>query len=430
MKSIEKRIDEAVTVAFDQQLDFLAELVRHPTLRGGEQSGQEYVADELTGRGFQVDTWNLDPVEISNKSGFSPEHANYAQTVNVVGRLASRSRTGRSLTLNGHIDVVPPGPTDMWTSPPFQPFITGDWMYGRGVGDMKAGLSANLFALDALRSIGLRPAGDVLYQSVVEEECTGNGTLACLDRGYRSDVALIPEPFDLQLVTAQVGVLWFQVRVQGHPKHVAYAGERANAIEAAVSLFPSLHRLEHYINQKANRHPEYLHNPRALTLNIGKIRGGEWTSSVPSWCTFDVRIGVFPGQNIDDTKKLVEKTIEDAASDLPVLSNNRPEVIYNGFEAEGYELKADPSELATQARLYVAEAHREIVDRDIEEKAITATTDARLFGLYGNMPALVYGPSAENIHGFDERVNVKSLLDVTRSIALFISKWCGLEEEE
>jgi acetylornithine deacetylase len=90
------------------------------------------------------------------------------------------------LILNGHIDVVPTGPHEMWTTPPFEPSIRDGRLYGRGAGDMKAGLAATVGALDALRAIGLQPAAPVYLQSVVEEECTGNGALACLHRGYRA----------------------------------------------------------------------------------------------------------------------------------------------------------------------------------------------------------------------------------------------------
>lgn len=131
---------------------------------------------------------------------------------------------GKSLIMNGHIDVVPTGPLDMWSTPPFQPRRDGRWLYGRGSGDMKAGVAAMLGAFDAIRRAGFRPAADLYLQSVVEEECTGNGALACLARGYRADAALIPEPVSDGLLRAQVGVLWFQVHVRGLPVHVARAG--------------------------------------------------------------------------------------------------------------------------------------------------------------------------------------------------------------
>ena len=103
---------------------------------------------------------------------------------------------------------------------------------------MKAGLAANLFALDAIASLGLQPAAPVFVQSVTEEECTGNGALAALVRGYQADAAIITEPVGESLVRTNVGVIWFQVHVTGHPVHVASASSGANAIDAggAVAL--------------------------------------------------------------------------------------------------------------------------------------------------------------------------------------------------
>src|SRR5260221_5135926 len=106
-------------------------------------------------------------------------------------------------------------------------------MYGRGAGDMKAGIILNLFALRALRVLGWQPAADVYQQSVVEEECTGNGALACLQRGYRADAALIPEPSSGVMTLAQFGVMWFQVKVARHPLHVYKADAGSNPTESA-----------------------------------------------------------------------------------------------------------------------------------------------------------------------------------------------------
>jgi acetylornithine deacetylase len=349
--------------------------------------------------------------------------------VNVVGSLRSRTRGGRSLILNGHVDVVPTGPLDMWDRGPFDAHIDDGWMYGRGAGDMKAGLASNLFAIEALKHLGLRPAADVFFQSVVEEECTGNGALACLQRGYRADAALIPEPFAEKFVSSQVGVIWFQVRLKGLPTHVAYAGSGANAIEAAIPLFEALHRLEHRMNAPECRHHDYAGHSHALNLNIGKIEGGDWASSVPAWCVFDVRMGVFPGQNLDEMRHMIEEAVLEAARSHPFLAKNRPEIVYNGFAAEGYSFRDDKGETAREALAALDRAHSLVAGRPLEHEAITATTDARFFGLYADTPALVYGPRAEAIHGFNERVDLESVRRVTQSTALFIADWCGLEKD-
>ncbi|MCB1311046.1 MAG: ArgE/DapE family deacylase [Sedimentitalea sp.] len=416
---------KAVDARFDRQVEFLAELSAHPSTRGNEQSAQDFMAGELAARGMEVDRWTIDVADIAHLPGFSPVIGDYADAVNVVGTLKGQGR-GRSLILNGHIDVVPEGPLDMWDTPPYAPRVDDGWMYGRGAGDMKAGLAANLFALDALREAGFAPAGEVIYQSVVEEECTGNGALACLQRGYRADAVLIPEPFEEALLTAQLGVLWFQVHLKGIPVHVAYAGTGSNAIEAAIPLIAALHEMEARWNRPENRHACYAGHDHALNLNIGRIEGGDWTSSVPAWCVFDVRMGLFPGQDLEDAKREIEEVLRSAARTHPFLRNNSPEIVYHGFHAEGYALAEDGSEAAAQAIAALESAHRAVNGSALERKPSTATTDARFFGLYADTPALVYGPTAEAIHGFNERVDLDSVRRVTQATALFIANWCGL----
>lgn len=422
-----RAILNAVDAGFDAQTAFLAELTAHPSTRGQEQSAQDFMAAEYGARGLVVDRWQIQLDQIRHLPGFSPVLGDYADAVNVVATHQPRVAKGRSLILNGHIDVVPAGPLDMWDTPPFAPHSDGGWMYGRGVGDMKAGLAANLFALDALRRAGFQPAAPVFLQSVVEEECTGNGALACLARGYRADAALIPEPFAETLVSAQVGVLWFQVHLKGLPTHVAYAGKGANAIEAAPPIFAALHALEHRWNAPARRSPDFASHDHALNLNIGRIRGGDWTSSVPAWCVFDVRMGVFPGQDLTEARAEITETVMAAARDIPFLRNALPEIVWHGFAAEGYALAQDRSPTASAAIRTLEGAHLAVTGAELIRAPITATTDARFFGLYADTPALVYGPRAEAIHGFNERVELESVRRVTQATALLIADWCGLE---
>ncbi len=426
-KELQKQILGAVDALFDEEVAFLRELTSHPSIRGNEQSAQDFMGTQLTEEGFEVDRWQINLDDIRHLPGFSPVIGDYDEAVNVVGSHRSTERKGRSLILNGHVDVVPAGPLDMWDSPPYEPRIQDNWMYGRGAGDMKAGLTANLYAVRALRSCGFVPAADLFIQSVVEEECTGNGALACLQRGYRADAALIPEPFDQKLVTAQIGVIWFQVHLKGLPTHVAYAGAGSNAIEAAIPLIDALHAMEERWNASELRHREYVHVRHPLNLNVGKIVGGDWTSSVPAWCVFDVRMAIFPGQDLEAAKNEIEATLRDTAQKDKFLRKFQPDVVYHGFLAEGYALADDHRSIATAAVGTLESAHQAVTGKALESLSITATTDARFFGLYSDMPALVYGPCAEAIHGFNERVELESMRQVTQATALFIANWCGLE---
>lgn len=427
-KDLIHRIMDAVDAHFDEQVAFLSELASHPSTRGNEQSAQAFMADQLNERGYATDSWTIDVADIAHLPGFSPVIGNYDEAINVVAAHRPDKARGRSLILNGHIDVVPTGPQQMWQAPPFEPRVEDGWMTGRGCGDMKAGLVANVFALDALREAGCRPAADLYLQSVVEEECTGNGALACLQRGYKADAALIPEPFNEQLVNAQIGVIWMQVHLKGVPVHVLEAGSGVSAIEAAIPLIAALRNLEARWNAADKQHSLYEGVEHPLNLNIGRIEGGDWASSVPAWCCFDVRMAIYPGQDIKAACAEIEDCLSDAADADAFLKKNRPEIVYHGFLAEGYALAEHEKPEADLAIASLEKAHTAVTGEMLERFSVTATTDARFFGLYADTPALVYGPVAEAIHGFDERVNLESVRRVTQSIALFTADWCGVEK--
>ncbi|MDA3921725.1 MAG: ArgE/DapE family deacylase [Salinisphaera sp.] len=420
--ALEADILSAVDTCFEKQVSLTEELVRFASLRGREHTAQDFLFQQMRERGYAMDRWAIDISEIADHPGFSPVTIDYANALNVVGTHRPRDELGASLILNGHIDVVPEGPHDMWTDAPFSGKRDRDWLYGRGAGDMKAGLVANIAALDALRHLGYQPAATVHLQSVVEEECTGNGALSCLARGYRADAALIPEPEDNRLVRANTGVLWFRVKVRGAPVHVREAGQGANAIEAAYRLIQALREMETDWNTRQGEHRYFETLDHPINLNIGKIEGGDWASSVPAWCNFDVRVSIYPGTRAADAATEIEACVASAARADAFLADNPPEIEYNGFFAEGYVL-----EEGSDAETALASAHAKSFGADLETFTTPGYLDARVFMLYGDTPCLVYGPYSENIHGFDERVSLTSVKRITGTIALFVAHWCGLE---
>jgi acetylornithine deacetylase len=328
------KIIAAVDRGFEAQVGLTEDVVRFPSLRGQEATAQDFMAAQYRQRGLDVDHWRINVAEIEHLPGFSPVAVSYDNAYNVVGAHRPKHVSGRSLILNGHIDVVPTGPLDLWSRPPFAPWRDGDWLYGRGGGDMKAGLVSALAAFDALAKLDLQPAAPVYFQSVTEEECTGNGALACLARGYRADAAVIPEPSHDRLVAGQLGVMWFQVKLRGRPAHVGWAGTGANAIEASFPIIAALHELEAKWN--AHKHENWADHPHPINFVVSKIEGGDWTSSVPAWCTFDMRISFYPGMQLDAVRRDVEATVRQAAQGHSFLANNPPEVVYHGFQAEPY----------------------------------------------------------------------------------------------
>lgn len=421
--ALRARIIDAVERGFSAQTEMLRQLVRIPSQRGAEAASQDFMASAYRQRGYAVDHWRIDVDAIRHLPGFSPVAVSYDNAYNVVGTHRGRTQAGRSLIINGHIDVVPVGPLDKWTVDPYGGDIRDGWLYGRGAGDMKAGLLAGVAALDALRVLGLQPASTVHLQSVVEEECTGNGALACLARGYRADAAFILEPFEPKLMRAQVGPMWFQVQVEGDPQHAsAFAGAGANAIEKAIFLIGELKQLEVEWNARKTQTRHYCNHPHPINFNLGKIAGGDWGSSVPAWCHFDMRVAVYPGQSLADARAEIEAFIAAAAAKDAFLAKHPPRVVYHGFMAEGYAL-----EDADEAEAVLRSSHERVFGRALEEHSTSAATDARFFGLYADTPAIVYGPLCKMPHGFDEAVDLDSLRRVTQTLALFIAGWCGVE---
>ena len=135
-----------------------------------------------------------------------------------------------------------------------------------------------------------------------------------------------------------------------------------------------------------------------------------------------MRVAIYPGQSIAEAKREIEDAVRDAARANRFLANSPPEIVYHGFEAEGYVLEGGEDAVALLGR-----AHETVAGRPLEEIATTGTTDARFFGLYAGIPALVYGPIADSIHGFDEKVDLESVRRVTQAMALFVAEWCGVE---
>lgn len=416
---------EAVSAGFDRQVSFLADFVRIPSTRFCEGPAQDMMADALRERSFEVDDWRIRIADLEPLPGFGPIEGDFSRARSVVGtQRPSGPETGRSLILQGHCDVVPAGPDEMWSHPPFEPRIRDGWMHGRGAGDMKAGTVAALFALDAIRAAGFEPAARVHLQSVIEEESTGLGALSTLQRGYRADLAIIPEPTGQALYRAQVGVLWFKLRVRGRPVHVARAGEGSNAITAAMALITALQGLEVQWNAQAASDPIYCDVHHPLNFNAGKIIGGDWASSVPAWCDVDCRMGLLPGWSLEDCRARIEACVAAAARAHPFMANSPPEVIWNGFQAEGYVL--DEKGDAGVACLHDALRAVQGAGAPLVEARVTALTDTRFYGLYYGIPAFCFGPRAEMIHGFDERVDLASVRETTEILALMIARWCGL----
>jgi acetylornithine deacetylase len=411
-------IATAVAGQAEWMTQLLVELVQAPTELHHEEAGQALMADAFAACGLTPRDIRLDPEALRAHPNASPFSWEVGGKRNVVATWPATGSGGRSLILNGHIDVVPPAAPELWQSPPYVARRDGDWLYGRGAGDMKAGLVAIAGAVRALRETGVELNADVHLQSVVEEECTGNGALQCLIDGMRADACVLAEPHPDHLTIAQVGVLWFHVEVAGEPVHAAYATTGQNAIEAAQVVLAALRELEAQLNEDPPAPFDAVAHP--INLNPGVIAGGDWTSTVAAQCTLSCRLAMYPGTDPAQLQRLVEAAVTRAAQGDPFLVEHPPRVRYDGFVCEGSTVAVDEPLVHILGGAY-ARVH----GQPPALRPTTATTDARHFVRSG-IPAVCFGPRAERIHGIDERVSIASMHSCAEVLARFICDWAGV----
>lgn len=418
-----RAILEAVDALRDDAVHTLERLVRCPSTLGNEQSALNEMARIYEGLGLAPRRVPTVPEQLASHPGFSPPLVSYDGRDNVVAVFTPRERKGRSLALQGHVDVVPEGAADMWETPPYEPAIRGGRMYGRGAGDMKAGIVSYVTAFKALRLAGLQPAAEVQMQSVIEEECTGNGALAAMLALPRTDAVIIPEPGPglPAMYSAEVGVVWAWVTVSGRPAHVRDMQAGLNAIKAANAIAARFEDYQAEMNKAERIHPSFRGVNHPVNVNFGTIEGGEWNSSVPTRARIGMRVGVMMGYTAAQTKADIERLVAEAVQD-PALKGATVKLEFKGF-------MADPCVFDMNAPI-VTMAKRNFADVSggfLRDYPATGLTDGRFFTLYQGTPVACFGPDAQEIHGIDESVGLESMHDITRTIALTMAEWCGLE---
>ena len=281
-----RAILDAATTLEAESVDRLATLVRCPSTLGHEQSALSAMTQLYEHLGLEPQAVPTRPETLGAHPGFSPPLIPYEGRDNVVAIHRPRTTLGRSLALQGHVDVVPEGAADLWITPPFEPTIRDGRMYGRGAGDMKAGIISYCMAFKALTLAGLQPAAEVQMQSVIEEECTGNGALAAMLALPATDAVIIPEPGPglPAMYSAEVGVVWAWITVTGRPTHVRDMQAGVNAIEAATAIAARFKDYQREMNKAERIHPSFHGVNHPVNVNFGSIEGGEWNSSVPTRC--------------------------------------------------------------------------------------------------------------------------------------------------
>ncbi len=415
LEKLDAEIDERAHGAFS----FLERLVAVPSTVGDETDAQAVVEQELKRLGFEVERLPIFDAIADDPLAGVPQ-TSYFGRYDLIGRL-NDTATGPSLLLNGHIDVVPAEQPELWTSPPFEPRRTKDRLYGRGAGDMKGGFAMAALALDALLAVAPDAiTGPLAFASVIEEECTGNGTLAAARAGVLADAVVLPEPTGLDLLLAGVGILWLDVEVTGKSAHAESADRAVNPVDLAIRIVGALRDLEREMNE--DREPSMDGVAHPYNLNVGTFEAGDWPSSVPATATLRLRLGHPTSWTPDEAEARVRKAIDDIGD--PWLRDHPPTIRPSGFKARGYGL-ADTHPVAER----LVRAHERAHGARPHATAMASTTDARLYLNDFDTPAVCYGPTAHDIHGIDECVELRSIVDGAKTLARFVADWYAGEPD-
>jgi acetylornithine deacetylase len=427
MENPAPKIVSAVEALRGDLIAYLQKLVQTPSLPGQEQRAQHLVADKLRSLGLSVDVISSDFDDLKNHLAFCDDGVPFRERLNVIGRWQGSGTTHetnspRSLILNGHMDVVPTGNESLWSDSPWSGAIRDGQLHGRGSCDMKAGVAANIFAIQALQSLSYRPAADVLVESVIGEESGGVGTLTTIVKGYRADAAVITEPTRLRLCPVQSGALSFRIKVAGRAIHACMKPYGVSAIEKFYVVLQAVQQLE------KRRHVEYTNplyeDPNNIApVNFGTLHSGEWPSTVPDELVVEGRFGVLPGESTDEARRALANALTARAHGDPWLADHPPHL-------EWFEGQFESGETSREAPIVhaIAEGHAQILGAAPVVQGVTYGSDLRLFTNHGGIPAVLYGPgSIFDAHTVNEHVDLEEVVTATKVLACIVSNWCGGE---
>lgn len=412
-------VEDRVLRAVDMEalVASLSALIAVPSPGGEENVAQRHIAGEMRRVGLEVEEWDLDFAALREHPCYC-EEIERTEGLGVLGRMGSGR--GRSLILNGHIDVVPVGDLSHWSRSPWSGAVEGGRVWGRGALDMKGGLCCALFAAKAIRDAGVELEGELQVQSVIGEEDGGVGTLSCVMRGCRADGAVIMEPTGLQVAPAQAGALNFRIRVPGMAAHGAVRQEGVSALEKFLPVFEALRELETQRNGRV-RDPLYADYSLPYALVVGTVRAGSWASNVPESLTCEGRYGVAVDEDLDSARRELMLAVTAASSKDSWLSKHPPVVEWWGGQFHPARVALDDPIVVT-----VADAYEDVTGSAARLTGMTYGADMRLLVNQAGIPTVLFGPGdARGAHQPDESVAIADLEVTVRTLALAALRFCG-----
>jgi len=393
-----------------------------------ERALQEYLAGRLAQAGAECDLWEPASENVAG-SKLAPTGLDFEGRPQLAATFRGKGG-GRSLLLNGHVDVVSPDPRERWTTDPFRADLRDGMLYGRGACDMKGGVGCMVFAAEALAELELRLAGDLVVCTVTEEESTGAGGLAAVTHGVRADAGIVLEPSSHDVCIACRGSVIPTITVRGRPGHAGIPqpdwrqGGAVNAIEKAEIVLDAMRRLqEDWRSRPDQRHP--LLPPGDIVPCV--ISGGEWAVSYPSSCSITYHIGYLPafadaegwGSRIE---REVTKYVQAAAEADSWLAENPPTIEW-APEVPSAEVDVKAPIVST---LFGAASDAGLAPRIA---GFDNWHDGATFTRLGGTPCVAFGPRGlDRAHTIDEYVPTESLVACAQAVAVAAIRFCDVGE--
>jgi acetylornithine deacetylase len=392
--------------AWDEELRaFVDELCRFETTAGNEAPAQTWLLEALEAAGFETYRWEADPETLAAHPSFpdDPAEIETADRPSVAGVYEfGDPDAGRTLVLNGHVDVVPTG--SGWNADPFEPRRRDGRLTARGVVDMKSGLAACVFAARHLAETAPELDGRLVVESVAGEEEGGIGAAAAaLDTPYpfERDAAIVAEPTDCRPVVATEGSVMMRLRLEGRSAHAATRWHGESVLPTFERIRRAFEDLEAERSDRVT-HPLYETFPIPWPVCVGRVEAGRWASSVADELTAEIRIGVAPGETVDEVEREFDERLAEVVAEAPIL----------GCAFERFSIQFEAAEIEPDEPI-VRAVQSAMVDAGLdatEARGATYGADSRHY-VEAGIPTVLFGPgSIEQAHFPEETIEWDEVL--------------------
>jgi acetylornithine deacetylase len=397
-----------------------------------ETALQECLARCLREAGAQIDLWEPSADAMAGKP-LVPPGLDFSGRPQLVARFAGGG-DGKSLMFNGHVDAVSVEPRDAWTSDPLRAEIRGGKLYGRGACDMKGGVASMVHAALVLANSGVRLAGDLVIATNTDEESSGAGGSAIVQRRIRADAGIVTEPTGFDVWVACRGSEYGVLRVPGRPGHAEIhhpswrKGGAVNAIEKATVVIDAMRSLrDEWAGRPEHDHP-YLSRPSILPT---MAKAGEWQVSYPASCELTFVLLYLPVQADEHGwGSAVRREAEDW-----ILRESAEDdwLAENPITFDWWTNPVMPLEIAeSEPIVELTRAASADVGRPGKLAGLDSWYDGATFTLLAGIPSIAYGPSGFEqgetsiAHTIDEYVPVDDLVACAQGLAVSAMRFCGV----